>query len=212
MKKYIQYLFLLFSVSVITLSSCTNADDFEIPPFTHPFFNEDFTNQTAGSGSEDVPVAISGVINTNTTNLPVWGVRSFSNNKYMQFSSFYSEANTSDNVWFILPGAPVEANQNITLNFDLAQAFPVGTFPLNVYYSTDFDGDAANINQAVWSSISLNFPSATPNYEFVRIKNMNYLNESTNKQTVYIALVYKGAKTGGASTTVQVDNIKLIIN
>lgn len=211
MKKYILKSVLLFGIAITSLS-CTNADDIEIPPFTHPYFFADFNDTNTGSNIE-----IPGTINTNLTNSILWTSRynSSSDNKTpsncMQFSSFYSGTNTSDNVWFILPEANLEVNQKLELSFKLAQAFPTGNFPLQVLYSLNFDGDQNNIENAVWTAIPFNFSETVYN-KYADIKNLSYLNEGTEVQKVYFAFNYKGAKTGGATTTVSIDNVKLLIN
>ena len=209
MKKYIYKTMFILSIGATALIGCTNADDIETPPFTYPYFVSNFTDHPAGVG---VNLDIPGTINANLTNTPLWEVRSFSGNKYMQFSAFNSEANTTDNVWFVLPEANLESNKKATFSFDVAQAFLSNGFPLKAYYSLNFDGNQANISSATWTELPFSFPSSSPNYEFVKIKNLIYLNESTEAQNIYFALNYKGAKTDGSSTMIQVDNIKLLIN
>lgn len=209
MKKYILQSIFTLSVITATFVNCTNDEDYEIPPFTHPFFFEDFSNSLSGVGVE---VSNPEIVNINTTNTPLWEVRSFNSNKYMQFSSFNSLANTTDNTWFILPEADLNVNKKLILSFDLAQGFPVGVFPLKIYYSLNFDGNPDNIDNAIWTTIPYNFPVNSANFVFVKIKDLIYTNDNAETVKIHFAFNYKGAKEGGATTTIQIDNIKLQID
>jgi hypothetical protein len=206
MKKNILKSILAVTVSVVTLVGCTSADDIAIPPFEQPYFFADFKNYRVGSNIE-----IPGTINKNFTNSILWTVRSNNGNNAMQFSSYYSAANTSDNVWFILPEVNLEANKKVELSFKLAQAYPNGAFPLEILYSLDFDGNPDHIENAVWTAMPFTF-SETEYNKYAPINGLTYLNESIDLQKVYYAFNYKGSKTDGRTTTITVDNIKLIIN
>lgn len=210
MKKYIIKSILLLAIGATTFTSCTSDNDFDTPPFKEAYFLQTFENHAYGSGNTEVNVDLPGVINTNTTNTPLWNVKQYNSNRYMQFSSYYSTAGSNDNTWLILPAATLGANESATLSFDVAQAFPVGTFPLKVRYSSDFTGNQSDINTATWTDISYTFPSATPNYEFVKFLNIEIPNTASEAKDVYVAFYYQGAKTGGSTHTIQVDNIKLI--
>lgn len=210
MKKYILKSLFLLSVSAATLTSCTSDDDYTTPPFIEAFFIQTFEEHRYGSGSDDEDVVIPGVINVNLTSTPLWNVRQYSNNRYMQFSSFYSGAGTTDNTWLILPAANLNPDETALLDLDIAQAYPVGNFPLEIVYSTDFDGDQANIENATWQNVNFNFPSTTDYFEFVRFQNLEITNNETEAKDVYVAFKYSGAKTGGSTHTIQIDNIKLI--
>ena len=210
MKKYILKSIFLLAIGATTLSSCTSDNDYDTPPFKEAYFLQTFENHSYGSGSTEVNVNLEGVINTNLTNTPLWNVKQYSSNRYMQFSSYYSAAGTNDNAWLILPAATLGANESAILSFDLAQAFPVGTFPLKVRYSSDFSGDQADIQNATWTDVPFTFPSTTAAYEFVRFQNLSIPNTATEAKDVYVAFYYQGAKTGGSTHTIQVDNIKLI--
>jgi|GEM_PF-1198890 len=214
MKKNIKYLIYGLCASTALFVSCVSDTDYETPPFKQPFYVEDFTNQTPGSSTTYEPVTTPDAININLseTNTEAWGVRRYNNDNYMQFASNFSPANTKDNVWFILPPVDLSVNDALGLNFTVAQAYPNGKFPLTVYYSTDFNGDPANITSSAWTALPFNFPATSTNFTYVKIKDLTYLNESTETQKVYFAFNYVGAKTDLPTTTIQVDNIKLTLN
>jgi hypothetical protein len=209
MKKNIIKTIFALSITAISLVSCVNDNDYEIPKFTVPFYTLDFKGEPDGVG---VAANIPNTINTNLTSTPVWEIRKFNGNEYIQFSSYNNPENTNDDAWFILPGVEVIPNQKLGLDFKLAQAFPSSTFPLTVSYSIDFDGNPNNINTAVWTQIPFSFPSTRPNYEFLKIKDLTYLNEGNETLKVYFALNYKGAKNSNSTTMIQVDNINLTLN
>ena len=210
MKKYILKSIFLLAIGATTLSSCTSDNDYDTPPFKEAVFIQTFETHPYGSGSTEVNVNLQGVINTNLTNTPLWNVKQYSSNRYMQFSSFYSAAGTNDNTWLILPAANLGANESATLAFKLAQAYSVGTFPLKVRYSSDFSGDQADIQNATWTDLDFTFPSASPNFEFVSIRDLIITNTDSEAKDIYVAFYYQGAKTGGSTHTIQIDDIKLI--
>lgn len=207
MKKNIIKIIFALSITTISLVSCVSDNDYKTPPF--PFYSLNFEKSEYVTG---VAANVPNTINKNLTSTPLWEVRQYNKNKYIQFSSYYSQANTVDNAWFILPEVEVIPSQKISMSFYLAQAVPVGTFPLSVYYSTNFDGNSDHIEAATWTLMPINFSASTGNYTFVKMKGLNYQNEDVNTQKVYFAFNYKGEKTNGTTTTIQVDDINLTFN
>lgn len=227
MKKYlIKTLFLALATTAIV--SCTKDDDFVTPSFKEVFYIGDFEDHRYGSGSTDVNVDIEGTINVNlektiktysTTNPGEviserertsdyrWNVRRFSNNNYMQFSSFYSENGSDDDVWYILPAAKLTANEILNLSFVSQFRYLAGTMPVSVVYSSNFDGTTAGITAAEWTELEYNKPTVPEVY--VGSGSLAITNSSTQTKDFYIAFRYKGSKRLNNTTTIQIDKILL---
>lgn len=132
-----------------------------------------------------------------------WLAKLFSGNTYAQATAYKSTA-TSTISWFITN--PVTISTQKILSFQSAMAFwnhAVTDTPLEVYYSTDYDG--TNLNTANWVKLSPTLATSTslPNYTFINSGNVNLPVESG--KSAVIAFKYTGSNT--KTTSICIDNI-----
>lgn len=203
--KFLKTIFLL-ALSTSALTSCVGDDDYAIPTVFSYAFNEGFETSTTGSGSVEVPISLEGWVNYNATATRLWHARTFDDNIYAEFSSFYSATGTNDVAWLITPAIDLTASSGEMLSFTTKTRFTNG-YPLTAFVSTDYDGTTAGIATATWTPLTFTAPTA--NDVFVgsgAIDISEY--ESDN---VRIAFKYTGSK-AGVTTTLQLDNIKITKN
>ncbi|MCD8519217.1 MAG: DUF5017 domain-containing protein [Flavobacterium sp.] len=203
--KILKTMFLL-ALSTSALTSCVGEDDYVIPTVFTYAFNEGFETSPTGSGSVEVPIALEGWVNYNATSTRLWHARSFSNNIYAEFSSFYSAAGTNDVAWLITPAIDLTASSGEILSFVTKTRFANG-YPLTAFVSTDYDGTTAGIATATWTPLTFTAPSA--NDVFVNSGNIDL--SAYESDNVRIAFKYTGSK-AGVTTTLQLDNIKITKN
>ena len=208
--KFLKTIFLL-ALSASTLTSCVGDDDYVIPTVYTYAFNEGFETSTTGSGSVEVPITLEGWVNYNgSTSTPVssrlWHARTFSNNIYAEFSSFYSATGTNDVAWLITPELDLTATTGEVLSFVTKTRFANG-YPLTVFISTDYDGTTSGIATATWTPLA--FTAPTTNDVFVSSGNIDL--SSYESDNVRIAFKYTGSK-AGVTTTLQLDNVKITKN
>lgn len=203
--KILKTMFLL-ALSTSALTSCVGEDDYVIPTVFTYAFNEGFETSPTGSGSVEVPIALEGWVNYNATSTRLWHARSFSNNIYAEFSSFYSATGTNDVAWLITPAIDLTASSGETLSFVTKTRFANG-YPLTAFVSTDYDGTTAGIATATWTPLTFTAPST--NDVFVNSGNIDL--SSYESDNVRIAFKYTGSK-AGVTTTLQLDNIKITKN
>jgi hypothetical protein len=203
--KFLKTVFLLALTSSV-LTSCVGDDDYSIPTVFSYAFNEGFSTSPTGSGSVEVPILLTGWVNHNATSTRLWHGRTFDNNIYAEFSSFYSAAGTNDTAWLITPAINLTATTGEMLSFVTKTRFANG-YPLTAFVSTDYDGTVAGIATATWTPLSFTAPTA--NDVFVNSGNIDL--SSYQSENVRIAFKYTGSKSG-VTTTLQLDNIKISKN
>lgn len=206
-------IFLKITFAALTLVAFTSCDEdqTDIPPFFNYTFNENFSSCPTGSGSVEVPIALTGWVNYNaSTSTPtssrLWHARTFSDNIYAEFSSFYSAAGTNDVAWLITPAIDLTASSGEVLSFVTKTRFANG-YPMTAFISTNYDGTTAGIATATWTPLT--FTAPTVDDVFVNSGNIDIsAYESSN---VRIAFKYTGSK-AGVTTTCQLDNVKITKN
>lgn len=203
--KFLKTMFLLALTSSV-LTSCVGEDDYAIPTVFDYHFNEGFSESPIGSGSNEVPIALEGWVNYNATATRLWHARAFSNNNYAEFSSFYSANGTNDVAWLITPAIDLTATTGEALSFITKTRFANG-YPLTAFVSTDYDGTTAGISTATWTQLTFTAPTADD--VFVNSGNIDL--SAYESDNVRIAFKYTGSK-AGVTTTLQLDNIKIVKN
>ncbi len=203
--KFLKTIFLLGLVSS-SLTSCVGDDDYVIPTVYSYAFNEGFESAPTGSGSNEVAISLAGWINHNATATRLWHARTFSNNIYAEFSSFYSATGTNDVAWLITPAIDLTATSGEMLSFNTKTRFSNG-YPLTAFISTNFNGTTAGIATATWTPLTFTTPTADD--VFVNSGNIDISAFESNN--VRIAFKYTGSKSG-VTTTCQLDNIKITKN
>jgi hypothetical protein len=205
MKKIFKLSLVLLTISLAT--GCTG--DEELAPYKPQFFSQTFETHPFGSGSNEVAIAIEGWTNVNTLGSRKWSCKQFDDNRFAEFSSFYSSAGTdpNDEAWLITSKLDFTVTQNETLNFKVQSRFSNGA-ELKVLVSTDFDGTPAGISTATWTEVPFTLPTADNAFMSSGLTDVSAF-ESNN---VYIAFKYIGSKAANKTTTFQIDNIKLFEN
>jgi hypothetical protein len=203
--KFFKILFLLAFTSNITIS-CVGEDDYAIPTVNEYIFTEGFTSSPIGGGSVEVPIALEGWVNYNATSTRLWHARAFNSDNYAEFSSFYSATGASDTAWLITPALDLTATSGEVLTFTTKTRFENG-YPLTVFVSTDYDGTTDGIATATWTEVS--FTAPTTNDVVVGSGNIDL--SGYDSDNVRIAFKYTGSK-AGVTTTLQLDNIKIVKN
>lgn len=203
----------IFKLTLVLLTlglaiGCTG--DEGIPPYKQQFFSQTFEDQTAGSGSTEVPINIEGWTNYNTLGTRKWICKTFNSNKFAEFSSYYSAAGTSDETWLITSKIDFTKTEMETLNFDLESRYSNGAL-FKVLVSTDFDETTAGIATATWTEISIPTLPTVDNV-FVNSGLIDISSNNYNSDNVHIAFKYIGSKASNKTTTFQLDNIKLFEN
>ena len=196
----------LLVLSTSALTSCVGDDDYVIPTVFSYAFNEGFETSPTGSGTVEVPIALEGWVNYNATSTRLWHARTFNNDKYAEFSSFYSAAGTNDVAWLITPAIDLTATTGEALSFVTKTRFWNG-YPLTAFISTDYDGTTAGIATATWTPLTFTAPTA--NDVFVSSGNIDI--SSYESDNVRIAFKYTGSKSG-VTTTLQLDKVKITKN
>ena len=209
MKNIYKSIFLLV-LSSVTLTSCVSEEDTAIPTIKELILNESFETVITGSGSTEVPIELEGWSNYTVAGSRKWHGRTFSNNKYAEFSSFYSNASTdpNDEVWLISPALDFSNTSNETFSFETKIRFWQGA-ALTVYVSDDYDGTQAGIATATWTALTPVLPTSTQADVIVPSGNIDLSMYSSN---VRVAFKYVGSKQTGLTTTYQIDNIKIFEN
>ncbi len=203
--KFLKTIFLLGLVSS-SVTSCVGEDDYVIPTVFDYAFTEGFESATTGSGSNEVPISLTGWVNYNATATRLWHARTFSGNIYAEFSSFYSATGTNDVAWLITPALDFTASTGEILSFATKTRFSNG-YPMTAYVSTDYDGTTAGIATATWTPLTF----ATPTADDVFTSSGNIDLSTYESDNVRIAFKYTGSKSG-VTTTCQLENIKITKN
>lgn len=202
-------IFLKITFAIIAIGSFLSCDEAEtdIPTVFKYAFNEGFSTATTGSGAVEVPITLTGWINYNATATRLWHARIFSGNIYAEFSSFYSAAGTNDVAWLITPAIDLTSSDGEILSFTTKTRYSNG-YPMTAFISTNFNGTTAGISTATWTPLT--FAKPTADDVFVNSGNIDI--STYNSNNVRIAFKYIGSKTGGVSTTCQLDNVKITKN
>lgn len=201
-------IFLKITFAVITFGTFLSCDEAEtdIPTVFNYAFNEGFSTSPTGSGSVEVPIALTGWVNYNATATRLWHARAFSGDIYAEFSSFYSASGTSDVAWLITPAIDLTSSTGEILSFNTKTRFANG-YPMTAFISTNYDGTTAGISTATWTPLVFSAPTA----DDVKVNSGNIDVSSYNSNNVRIAFKYTGSKSG-VTTTCQLDNVKITKN
>lgn len=209
--KNIYKLIFLSVLSLGVFTSCVNEDDTAIPTIKQLILNESFESVVTGSGSNEAAINLEGWGNYAVAGSRKWHGRIFSNNKYAEFSSFYSNATTdpNDEIWLTSPALDFSNTSNEAFSFESKIRFWQGA-ALTVFVSEDYDGTQAGIATATWTELSPVLPNSTQADLFVSSGIVDL--SMYNSNNVRVAFRYIGSKQTGLTTTYQLDNIKIFEN
>ncbi len=167
-----------------------------------PFFTEDFEE-----AEHNTTFNFEGWYNIAESGTWRWSEKVYQENGYVEFSSFNS--NTQNVVWLVTPAFDLDANTNVTVQFETAQHHlnvDGDENKLEVFVITSFDGtDIVNAEKVDITSL-VNLPTSdTEWYEFV---NSGVINLSSYTGQIHIAFKYTGDGTDDNLTgAFQIDNL-----
>lgn len=171
--------------------------------FDAPFVqNFDYTTANANA-------SLAGWTNANLTDggALLWSAKDYSDNKYVQISSYSSTSTSFDEAWLITPGINMDNSTGEELSFDVN----VGYWKhdgLTVQISTDFDQTVAGILTATWTDVTADFTiPSEPAGSYGIFATAGHLDVSSYTGTMYVAFVYNGDDAAGQTTTYQIDNV-----
>lgn len=168
---------------------------------TYGLYNETFESFTVNN--QIFPNAI----NDAASGSRYWQVKSFSNNKYIQMSSFGGTAEANRALFII----PVDFTAASTFNFQSKDGYNDGAV-LKVYYSTNYV-PGGDINAATLVDITSSFTIATGSttgYATNFTNSGNYTIPASLTGNGYFIFEYTGNGNGGPTTTMQLENIKVL--
>ena len=131
-----------------------------------------------------------------------WQVKEYSNNKYLQFTANYAEAEAE--AWLVTPGIAI-SESGLNLAWDVCVGYWNANC-LSVLISTDFNGD---VKTATWTDVTdrFNIPQEpTGGYGTMASAGVMSVDDYVGK-TIHVAYHYVGNKQTPATTTYQIDNI-----
>lgn len=167
-------------------------------------FVQNFDYTTANAS-----VSLAGWTNANIVdggNL-LWTAKEYSDNKYVQISSYSSTSTSFDEAWLITPGIDMDNSTNEDFSFDVNVGY-WNFAGLTVKISTDFDQTVAGITTATWTDVTSDFTiPSEPTGGFGDFATAGHLDVSSYAGTMYVAFVYNGDDASGQTSTFQIDNV-----
>jgi len=158
-------------------------------------------------GTSEAALTTAGWINVNTNGGSFkYSLRTFSGNSYMQASAFNSNENPYE-AWLITPSINLDASTAEQLTFKTNAGYYNGD-ALNIYVSTDFTGNADDIDNATWYIVDATLPTGPSSGYGTTFTNSGVINLSCLEGNVYVAFSYVGSSTG-VTTTFQVDDVRV---
>lgn len=192
MKKNIKSL-LLSTVACLSLVSCVKDDDYAIPTIYEYLYKDGFET----SWTDWTKVSVTGA--------QEWQLDTQYGNpgNCAKMSGFASGNNVNED-WLISPVIDLSSVDGALLSFQTASKFSGN--PLEVKISTDYtSGDPTS---ATWTDVSGNLDLDTSNYVWTNSGNIDISSfTGTN-----VRLAFKYTSTSSASTTWEIDNIKILKN
>lgn len=204
MKKTIFKSVFLTLLILTVLTSCTKDGDVEIQAFKPMLFSEDFS--VGGTTLADKGWIIFPEVGTVN-----WTVGAYHSEAYAVFTTYGSTPAQPVNIaWLISPSFDMDAHDGEQLLFQAAQAYVSNSAnSLEVFASTNFDGNATHVVAATWTPLNFTHPTLT------YAENFNYVNSQVDLSAftgkIHIAFKVKGSGTDNTlDGTYQIDNIRVI--
>ncbi len=171
-----------------------------------PLFLEDFQEATDGTTFN-----FDGWLNFAEAGSALWTEDVFNGNGTARFSAF-SSGDTSNIGWLITPPFDMDAQEGEILTFQMQHAFPdAGHDPMELLYSTDFDGTEAGIATATWISVPFTKSYIEDFGTWFTFVSSGEIDLSAVTGTAYIAFKYTGSDTANENMTIDIDNLKITI-
>ncbi|MBD3582035.1 choice-of-anchor J domain-containing protein [Flavobacterium selenitireducens] len=206
MKTFKIFGFLLAASAVLT--SCVGEDDISLPNYAPTLLGEDFESGAA----DNTVLDLAGWENFNEVGTKVWRNQIYSGNTYAEFSSFTNDPLDKDPVnigWLISPSLNMDAQQAEVLSFEVSQSYVSSAAnKLEVFISTDYDGNVANIGSATWQPLTANIPGTDAT--FFEFQDSGDIDLSGFTGTAYLAFKVVGSgQDPNLDGSYQIDNVKI---
>ena len=202
---------LLTAITLMLVTSCVSEDDYALPAYKKVVLSENFESSPHGSGSNEVPVNLEGWVNVNLgTGTRLWSVKQFSNNKFAEFSSYYSNAPEVDETWLITPEINL-LETSYAMSFTTQARFH-NYDNLSVVISTDYDGTPEGISTATWEPLDAYIPGSAESGDDIFVSSGVVNLDAYINSTIRIGFKYVGSEGANQTTTYQVDNIAIFEN
>ncbi len=201
MKKIALYSFI--ALTGLVFIGCTQESDIENKQTKKTLFVEGFQGNT-----DNTDLNTPGWTNYAQLGTKRYTEQVFSGNGYAEFTSFGS-GQALNVAWLISPAFNMDEQEGETLVFQSAHSFLTNVEnTLELFVSTDYDGNIANFDAATWVNIPVKTP--TPNDErFVWI-NSGQVDLSGYEGTLHFAFKARGSgSNNNLDATYQIDNIRL---
>ncbi len=180
------------------------------------YFYDNFETHTCATSSPYTPIGEGGWTQVDTVPASVKGkyyCRLFSSNKYSQISS--NGTSEKNDVFLITSQIDLTYAISPKFTFDLNVGYWKADC-LNVYVSTDYDGNLANVGDATWVDLTSNFTlPQTPTSGYGTFANAGIADLTGYAGgKIYIAFKYSGDSRATTpdpkpTTTYQIDNVKV---
>tara|TARA_B100001093_G_scaffold155116_1_gene147805 strand:+ start:753 stop:2135 length:1383 start_codon:yes stop_codon:yes gene_type:complete len=167
-----------------------------------PVFEESFNSAT-----DNTNLNITNWINYAEAGTELWTEQVYGGNGYAEFSA-YATGESSNIGWLISPGIDMDAQDGEVLNFQTEYAYPdTGHYPLEVFVSTDFNGEESGIATATWEPLTvvIAHPDVTSNW-FSWVDS-GVVDLSPYSGNLYVAFKYTGSDTSNQNSTIHVENV-----
>lgn len=122
----------------------------------------------------------------------------------------FQSGDASSIAWLISPAINFDAQDGETLSFQTSNSFADGS-TLELLFSTDWDGNTANITSATWGIIPAAYIVQDSDF-FGAWLSSGIVDLSCATGTMYIAFRYKGSGDSGFDGTYELDEIKIKSN
>ncbi len=152
----------------------------------------------------DGSLASGGWLNVNVVGAINWEVSTQYGNPApgLTISNWTGSAHEACETWYVSPAIDLSSAVNPAFTFDNAHGY-TGDW-LEVYYSTDWDGDTATITNATWTQVNFYSDRSSTYWQWV---NSGVIPLPAGEANVHIAFKYIGSSTDGM--TWELDNIEV---
>ncbi len=167
-----------------------------------PVFEETFNSAT-----DNTNLNITNWINYAEAGEELWTEQVYGGNGYAEFTA-YNTNNSSNIGWLISPGIDMDVQEGEVLNFQTEYAYPdAGHYPLEVFISTDFNGEESGISSATWVPLSVTIAHPDVTGDWFSWVDSGSVDLSEYNGTLHIAFKYTGSDTLNQNSTIHVENV-----
>ena len=167
-----------------------------------PVFEESFNSAT-----DNTNLNIANWINYAEAGTELWTEQVYGGNGYAEFSA-YATGESSNIGWLISPGIDMDAQDGEVLNLQTEYAYPdTGHYPLEVFVSTDFNGEESGIATATWEPLTVVIAHPDVTSDWFSWVDSGAVDLSSYTGTLYVAFKYTGSDTSNQNSTIHVENV-----